>query len=260
MEIIRLATNRIVDGPPIRGDRSAAGLGAVARALDHLPPIAVQAGTWRLVDGAQRLAAARSLGRDEVKVEMVVVGDDELLAERARRNNGAGALTRSERRTVAIELLEQHPEWSDRRIGSCVGVAGTTIGRLRDRAGAPSQHLHTDDARIGSDGRRYRSDTAPAKAHAARLHSSDPQRSLNSIAREVGLSPATVKRALATHPVDAGNMRSAALPDPDALAPPLDRSQPPGLARFKTAGWSRSGLWRKLVRLARVLWRLMADR
>ena len=256
MQIISVATGRIGAGPAIRAGDRTGGLDALAARLDHLPPIVVQAGTWRIVDGARRLAAARAVGRSTVEVEVVDVGDDELLAERARRNSGKDALTRSERRAVALELLAQHPHWSDRRIGSCVGVAGTTVGRLREHPGAALPHLNTE-VRIGADGRRYSRDTTAAKAQAVLLHALEPHRSLNSLAREVGLSPATVKRALDTQTTGNGDAASGAEPDREdhnvaTVADTLAATSP--RSRRERGWWGR----RLLAALARLLTRRVA--
>lgn len=35
----------------------------------------------------------------------------------------------------ALQLLEQHPGWSDRRVARLLGVAASTIGRWRWQAG-----------------------------------------------------------------------------------------------------------------------------
>ena len=259
MQIIRVATGRIGDGPAIRAGDRTGGLDALAARLDHLPPIVVQAGTWRIVDGARRLAAARAVGRAMVEVEVVEVGDDELLAERARRNSGKDALTRSERRAVALELLAEHPRWSDRRIGGCVGVAGTTIGRLRERPGAALQHLDTAEVRIGSDGKRYSRDTTAAKTQAVLLHALEPHRSLNSLAREVGLSPATIKRALDTQTT--GNADAPPGVEPDREDRKLTVAAATSAGTLPTSRRER-GWWgrRLLAALARLLTRRAARR
>jgi transposase len=44
---------------------------------------------------------------------------------------------RRRERDQALELLERHPGWSDRRVADAVGVSHTTIGRWRRAAGLP---------------------------------------------------------------------------------------------------------------------------
>lgn len=40
-------------------------------------------------------------------------------------------LTRSDRREIAKQLADHHPEWSDRRIAKQAGVSPTTVGDIR---------------------------------------------------------------------------------------------------------------------------------
>jgi len=51
----------------------------------------------------------------------------------------------------ALDLLEEHPGWSDRRIARAVGVAASTVGRWRWAAG-----LEPMVKRVGRRRRRRR--------------------------------------------------------------------------------------------------------
>jgi hypothetical protein len=107
--------------------------------LDALPPVVVvDAGDGRLIrsDGEHRLCALEQLGREKAHVQVIASdgGDPVQVAYRAaleRAAISAWPLSRAERRTAVLRLIEDHPNMPDREIGRLVGVSHQTVGRLR---------------------------------------------------------------------------------------------------------------------------------
>jgi hypothetical protein len=99
-------------------------------------------------------------------------------------------LTLSERESAAKRILQGHSLWSDRAIAEICGLAPRTIAVLRARATDDSEQSR---ARRGLDGRSRPLDVSAARLEAAALLQARPAASMRKIARETGVSVATVR-------------------------------------------------------------------
>jgi ParB-like chromosome segregation protein Spo0J len=162
----------------------------LAETVGDLPPILVHRPTLRVIDGTHRLRAARLRGQDLIEARFFD-GDDEdcyLLAVAMNVTHGR-QLSTEERSAAAEHILGSHPEWSDRSVAAIAGLSARKVAELRrhlSRDGVSGSH------RVGRDGRCRPVDLARGRQLAGELLRSDPDASLRGIAREVGMSPATV--------------------------------------------------------------------
>ena len=127
-----------VDGLRLRHQLRAGGLDdrhvAALEELDgRWPPLLVWAHHPEvLLDGAHRLEAARRLGHSTVQVVAFQGDADEAFVETVRRNIGHGLpLTVPDRTRAGQQVLNRHPDWSDRRIAEACGLSPHTVARLR---------------------------------------------------------------------------------------------------------------------------------
>jgi transcriptional regulator with XRE-family HTH domain len=111
------------------------------------PPLLVWAQNPEVVlDGAHRLAAARKLGHDTVQVVAFDGTADEAFIETVRRNISHGLpLSVPDRTRAGLQILQRHPNWSDRRIAEASGLSPHTIARLR--SSPPPESEPVADAR-----------------------------------------------------------------------------------------------------------------
>ena len=187
VRIESVALARLDRSHPLRAP-NLAHVGALARVLDDCPPVLVQSGTLRVVDGHMRIAAAELLGRTHLPVQWVRGDEAELIALAAETNSRHGLPLTTAQRTAAVHsLLDVAPGWSNRRIARACGTCEATVRRMR-RPGASSAPL---DRRIGVDGKTYPVG-AVARETARDLLAAGPERSDRAIARATGLSPTTV--------------------------------------------------------------------
>ena len=158
--------------------------------LDKLPPVVVHRSTGMVIDGIHRLLAARMAGIANVVVEYFDGTDTEAYVEAVRRNIAHGKpLTTKERHRAATRILALHPEWSNRRVAQCCGLAPRTIAELRE---ASSGGGHQPNGRVGKDGRTRPLDPAHLRERIAQELTQDRTRSIRAVARNVGTSPSTV--------------------------------------------------------------------
>lgn len=150
-----------------------------------------------VIDGRHRVTAARRLGIEQVTVEIFEGDAQDAFLEFVQRNLTSGeGLNRRERSKAARRILCAHPEWADRRIGDLCGVSPKAVGQMRQslmRTFAPGQ-IDWSDVRIGRDGRSRPIDPANRRARIIEALAANPDISLRSIARLVGVSPETVRR------------------------------------------------------------------
>lgn len=154
-----------------------------------LPPILVERGSMRVIDGMHRLLAARRRGRQTIEVEFFEsdAADAFLHAVKANVTHGL-PLSQNDRRAAATRIINSYPHMSDRAIARVTGLGATTIASIRrssPEAGPPV------DARVGQDGKVRPLDAARGRLRAAELFAERPEASLRQIAREAGVSPAT---------------------------------------------------------------------
>ncbi len=161
-------------------------------ASDHMrwDPIVVSGRTGRVIDGRHRVAAARALGWTTIRAT-VFEGDADAESDEFVRLNAQGVLPvdRSQRQAAARRLLERHPDWADRRVGEVCGMSPKTIARLRSSAGRS-----VGETRVGRDGRSRPVDPSMQRARILEALVDQPDASLRTIARELGVSPETVRR------------------------------------------------------------------
>ncbi len=175
---------------PRRGGPDETYARELAETVGDLPPILVHRPTLRVIDGMHRLRAARLRGQDRIEA-CFFDGDDEdcyLLAVALNVTHGR-QLSMEERSAAAEHILGSHPEWSDRSVAEIAGLSARKVAELRRH---PSRDGVADSHRVGRDGRCRPVDFARGRQLAGELLRSDPDASLRRIAREVGISPATV--------------------------------------------------------------------
>ncbi|MEU6587045.1 ParB N-terminal domain-containing protein [Nocardia sp. NPDC046763] len=178
------------DSPRTAGEDSA-HIAALAELDTKLPPIIVHRASMRVIDGMHRLRATESRGAAEIQVIFFEGTESEAFAVAVRANVGHGLpLSTSDRRIAAKRLLEMHPNWSDRILAELTGLSYKTIAAIRRTAIVP---MPGGDTRIGRDGKARPVSSAAGRLHASRLIAAKPDASLREIAREAGISPATVR-------------------------------------------------------------------
>ncbi|MFI9530185.1 ParB/RepB/Spo0J family partition protein [Micromonospora rosaria] len=197
-----------------------------------LPPILVERGTMRVIDGMHRLHAALAAGRDSVEVVYFDGSARSVFVQAVKANIAHGLpLTLADRRAAARRIIGLYPEWSDRMVAATVGLSDKTVAAVRRAAGDVGQ----PEVRIGMDGRARPLSSAAGRWIASQLMEERPEASLREIAREAGISVATVRDVRARMrrgddpvPAAAGGRRSttrrAARPEAGAACPEPDGS------------------------------------
>jgi ParB-like chromosome segregation protein Spo0J len=166
---------------------------ALAELSGDWPPILVWRETCQILDGNHRVAAARLLGLREVSALFFDGTAADAFVESVRRNVEHGLpLTLDERRAAAQRVLNDHPEWSNRRLAKVCGLAPNTLGRLR--ATLHPTRAAPDESRIGLDGRPRLVTSERQRRQILDAVEANPDASLRSIAHAVGTSPETVRR------------------------------------------------------------------
>ncbi|MEU5220965.1 transcriptional regulator [Streptomyces sp. NPDC020807] len=156
----------------------------------ELPPILVHRPTMRVVDGLHRLAAARSRGQDLIHVRYFDGDstDADLLAIALNVSHGR-PLSLEDRVGAAERIFASHPEWSDRAVAAVAGLSARKTAEIRRNS---SGTFLNGARRIGLDGRARPVDSTYGRELASRLIKENPTASLRTIARQAGISPATV--------------------------------------------------------------------
>ena len=183
----------------------------IAQVQAPLPPILVQRGTMRVIDGMHRLRAARLLGRPTIDAVFFDGEDADALVAAVRANTGHGLpLTLADRVAAGERIVALLPWRSDRWIAEVTGLAPATVGMIRrrcppgqdpanqdpanqDPGGAHPAGAHPAGSRVGRDGRARPVDIARRRRLAASAIRRHPDASLRVIARMAGISPGTVR-------------------------------------------------------------------
>jgi hypothetical protein len=158
------------------------------------PPVLATRG-GRVIDGTHRLIAARRCGLSNLSVTWFDGTDDEAFVEAVRRNVAHGLpLSFNDRIEAVRHLLRSHRDWSDRRLACICAVSPRTVAQARLTGGRGQMA----DKRLGRDGRRRPTKGSPHRTKILNVLENDPDRSLRSIALEVGVSPETVRSVRAS--------------------------------------------------------------
>jgi ParB-like chromosome segregation protein Spo0J len=165
----------------------------LAAVEERLPPIIVHRSTMRVIDGSHRLGAALLRGDEKIEVRFFDGTEQEAFVLAVQTNIAHGLpLSLADRTRAAERIIASHPDWSDRAIASVTSLGARTIGSVRQRvhAGADADDVR---ARTGLDGRVRPLDSAEGRLKALMIIKERPEASLREIAREVGVSPSTVR-------------------------------------------------------------------
>lgn len=161
----------------------------LAETAAALPPIVVHRQSMQVIDGSHRLRAALLNGRETIDAVFFDGSDVDafLCAVEANVTHGL-PLTQADRRAAAERIVASHPQLSDRAIAHSTGLAPRSVAEIREQAGTGSQ----PDMRVGRDGKVRPLRSTEGRERAATLISENPKASLREVARQAGISPATV--------------------------------------------------------------------
>ncbi|XVV09967.1 ParB N-terminal domain-containing protein [Actinoplanes sp. CA-131856] len=178
---------------PRRAGEDLGHIEMLASIEDRLPPILVHRGSMRVIDGMHRLRAAKLRGDERIEVCFFDGTDQEAFVLAVTANTTHGLPLSLSDRTLATErIIASQPSWSDRAIAAAAGLGARTVGnirrRMQDEAG-----VEPVSARTGRDGRVRPVDNSVGRLRASALIKQRPEASLREIAREVGVSPSTVR-------------------------------------------------------------------
>lgn len=157
----------------------------------ELPPILVQRGTMRVIDGAHRLRAARLRNVERIMVEFFDGSDRACFVRAVEENVGNGLqLTLQDRKRCAGRIVTSYPEWSDRLIASKAGLSTKTVTSIRLGI---CTGVEQPESRIGADGRVRPVNVAEGRLRAGEVLARNPQASLREMARLAGISVGTAR-------------------------------------------------------------------
>ncbi|MEU9340276.1 transcriptional regulator [Streptomyces sp. NPDC048278] len=163
---------------------------ALADTEAALPAILVHRPDMRVIDGTHRLLAARLAGRKDIAVRFFSGSEEEAFLLSVACNIVHGKpLSLADRVAAAARLLDDHPRWSDRCVASVVGLSAHKVAEVRRSSDGPAAQ---GISRIGQDGRVRPLNAAEGRRLACEIITREPQASLRQIARQAGISPATV--------------------------------------------------------------------
>lgn len=163
----------------------------LAESESALPPILVERRTMRVIDGMHRLLAASLKGHETVEVEFFdgSPADAFLRAVEANVTHGL-PLSLADRRAAVARIIESHPRLSDRAIGQTAGLSARSVAAIRRQSQSAGARVA---ARVGRDGRVRPVSSVEGRQRAAALLAQRPGASLREVARDAGVSPATVR-------------------------------------------------------------------
>lgn len=171
----------------VRSGESTEHIRVLAETDEVLPPIVVHRGTRRVIDGMHRLWAARFRGDESIEVVFVDGSPADVFVLAVELNRAHGLpLTLDERKSAAAQIMDSHPQWSDRKIARTTGLAASTVASLRS-----SSTVGTVGRRTGQDGRSRPKDGTDGRQRAAALLAQNPNASLREVTRAAGISVGT---------------------------------------------------------------------
>jgi hypothetical protein len=139
----------VVDSWNIRADALCKGrVASYTETYDDLPPVTVAniSGKLYLVDGWHRMAAALTLGKPEIVVNvdesLTTEADARIAAFKANVKHGV-FLTNDQKQRWFHAVKELRPQWTQEQWGEALGVRHTTIGRWLAlcKCTEPSRHM-----------------------------------------------------------------------------------------------------------------------
>jgi|HubBroStandDraft_1064217.scaffolds.fasta_scaffold07771_2 ParB-like chromosome segregation protein Spo0J len=164
----------------------------LAEASTVLPPILVQHGTLRVIDGMHRVQAAKLRGDLSIEAHYFFGSDEDAFVLAVEANVAHGLpLSLADRRSAAERILRSHPEKSDRVIGELTGLAHKTVADLRARL--TGDRPQSDERRVGRDGRVRPVSGVAGRRRAATVIAQNPQASLRQIASAAEVSVETAR-------------------------------------------------------------------
>jgi ParB-like chromosome segregation protein Spo0J len=190
-EVVPICALATDDGSPRLAGEDIEHIKTLAQVESDLPPILVHRQTMRVIDGVHRLRAFEMCGRREITVRFFE-GDEKaafLLAVQSNIAHGL-PLTLADRTAAAVRIVVSYPHWSNRAIAKVAGLSAATVAAVRGRSAPDSLEL---SSRLGRDGRSRPADSAQARRRVSALIAANPDASLRNIAKEAGVSPATVQ-------------------------------------------------------------------
>lgn len=162
----------------------------LAESPSKLPPIVVHRGSMRVIDGMHRLQAAMLRGQDEIEVRFFNGDENDAFVFAVQANIAHGLpLSSGDRRAAAERIIGSHPEWSDRAVSMVAGLSAKRVAEIRLAVAGQAAEIKR---RLGRDGRCRPVSGTEGRLAASELIRKDPEASLREIAREAGISPATV--------------------------------------------------------------------
>jgi transposase-like protein len=186
---VAVASLRAGESPRLTGENSK-HIARLAESETPFPPILVDRGSMKVIDGMHRLMATVLKGLDTIDVEFFdgTTEDAFLRAVQANVTHGF-PLLHADRRAAAARIIMSHPYMSDRAVAESTGLAARTVAGVRERSADEVPQLN---ARVGRDGKVRPLNAADGRRRAAVLLTERPDASLREVARGAGVSPATV--------------------------------------------------------------------
>lgn len=179
----------VLAGSPRTAGEDVCHTRTLAESGADLPPIVVQRGTNRVIDGLHRVRAAQLRGERTIQARYFDGGDAAAFVLAVRSNVQHGLpLSLADRKTAATRMLRDNPHWSNRAIASVAGLSPKTVAALRD-----SFDLLAGDARLGRDGRVRPLSTAAGRERAREILERNPASSLRAVSAAAGVSTGTVR-------------------------------------------------------------------
>jgi ParB-like chromosome segregation protein Spo0J len=190
--LLPLSALRPADSPRRAGE-DISHIEMLASIEERLPPILVHRDSMRVIDGMHRLRAAKRRGDDRIEVCFFDGSEQDAFVLAVTANTTHGLPLSLGDRTLATErIIASQPTWSDRAIAAAVGLGARTVGNIRRRM-QDDDGVERVSARTGRDGRVRPLDNSVGRLRASALIKQRPEASLREIAREVGVSPSTVR-------------------------------------------------------------------
>ncbi|MFJ9721220.1 ParB N-terminal domain-containing protein [Streptomyces sp. NPDC101209] len=188
VERVRLA-DLTVSFSPRSGEVDGEWALTLAQVEGGLPPIVVHRSSLAVIDGLHRVRAARLKGRTHIPARFFEGSRHDAMLLAVAMNVVQGRpLSVADRVAAAARIVTERPQWSDRAVAVVAGLSAKKVSELR----AGLTGLPRCERRVGLDGRSRPLSTARARELAGELLRADPTASLRTIARQAGISPATV--------------------------------------------------------------------